>query len=207
MTYWEREQMNLPNKLTVLRIVLTPIFMLALVIDFPFHYLVSLLIFIGASLTDLFDGKIARERGLVTDFGKFLDPLADKMLTTAAFLGFIALDIGYGAVWIAFIVLFREFAVSSIRLIASTSGGKVIAANIWGKLKTVFQMIAIIFAITAKQFLEILAMFNISAEIFSAIELILAVASTVFLWISAVLCIVSGVIYIIDNKSFINQTK
>lgn len=181
--------------------------MLALVIDFPFHYLVSLLIFIGASLTDLFDGKIARERGLVTDFGKFLDPLADKMLTTAAFLGFIALDIGYGAVWIAFIVLFREFAVSSIRLIASTSGGKVIAANIWGKLKTVFQMIAIIFAITAKQFLEILAMFNISAEIFSAIELILAVASTVFLWISAVLCIVSGVIYIIDNKSFINQTK
>ena len=207
MTYWEREQMNLPNKLTVLRIILTPIFMLALVIDFPFHYLVSLLIFIGASLTDLFDGKIARERGLVTDFGKFLDPLADKMLTTAAFLGFIALDIGYGAVWIAFIVLFREFAVSSIRLIASTSGGKVIAANIWGKLKTVFQMIAIIFAITAKQFLEILAMFNISAEIFGVIEFILAVASTVFLWISAVLCIVSGVIYIIDNKSFINQTK
>ena len=207
MTYWEREQMNLPNKLTVLRIILTPIFMLALVIDFPFHYLVSLLIFIGASLTDHFDGKIARERGLVTDFGKFLDPLADKMLTTAAFLGFIALDIGYGAVWIAFIVLFREFAVSSIRLIASTSGGKVIAANIWGKLKTVFQMIAIIFAITAKQFLEILAMFNISAEIFGVIEFILAVASTVFLWISAVLCIVSGVIYIIDNKSFINQTK
>ncbi len=199
--------MNLPNKLTVLRIILTPLFMLTLVWSFPFHYFVSLLIFIGASLTDLFDGKIARKRGLVTDFGKFLDPLADKMLTTAAFLGFIALDIGYGAVWIAFIVLFREFAVSSIRLIASTSGGKVIAANIWGKLKTVFQMIAIIFAITAKQFLEILAMFNISADVLGIIELILAIASTVFLWVSAVLCIISGVIYIVDNKDFVKQTK
>ena len=154
--------------------------MLTLVWNFPFHYLVSLLIFIGASLTDLFDGRIARERGLVTDFGKFLDPLADKMLTTAAFLGFIALDIGYGAVWVAFIVLFREFAVSSIRLIASTAGGKVIAANIWGKLKTVFQMIAIIFALTAKQFLEILAMFGISGEAFSLISLILNIA--IIIW-------------------------
>ena len=97
--------MNLPNKLTVLRIILTPVFMLTLVWEFPFHYLVSMLIFIGAALTDLFDGKIARKRGLITDFGKFLDPLADKMLTTAAFLGFIALDIGYGAVWIAFMGL------------------------------------------------------------------------------------------------------
>ena len=199
--------MNLPNKLTVIRIILTPIFMLTLVWNFPFHYLVSLLIFIGAALTDLFDGKIARERGLVTDFGKFLDPLADKMLTTAAFLGFIALDIGYGAVWVAFIVLFREFAVSSIRLIASTSGGKVIAANIWGKLKTVFQMIAIIFALTARQFLEILALFNIGAEGNALITLILNIATTVLVWVSAVLCIISGVIYIIDNKSFINQTK
>ncbi len=199
--------MNLPNKLTVLRIILTPIFMLTLVWNFPYHYLVSLLIFIGASLTDLFDGKIARKRGLVTDFGKFLDPLADKMLTTAAFLGFIALDIGYGAVWIAFIVLFREFAVSSIRLIASTSGGKVIAANIWGKLKTVFQMIAIIFALTAKQFFEILQMFNINAELLGVIELVLSIATSVLLWISAVLCIISGVIYIIDNKDFVKQTK
>lgn len=199
--------MNLPNKLTVLRIILTPIFMLALVWNFPFHYGVSLIIFIAASITDLLDGKIARKRGLVTDFGKFLDPLADKMLTTAAFLGFIALDIGYGAVWIAFIVLFREFAVSSIRLIASTSGGKVIAANIWGKLKTVFQMIAIIFALTAKQFFEILTLFSINAEILATVELILSITTSVLLWISAVLCIISGVIYIIDNKDFVKQTK
>lgn len=199
--------MNLPNKLTVLRIILTPIFMLTLVWNFPFHYGVSLIIFIAASITDLLDGKIARKRGLVTDFGKFLDPLADKMLTTAAFLGFIALDIGYGAVWIAFIVLFREFAVSSIRLIASTSGGKVIAANIWGKLKTVFQMIAIIFALTAKQFSEILAMFNVNAEVLALVELILGVLTSILLWVSAILCIISGVIYIIDNKDFVKQTK
>ena len=199
--------MNLPNKLTVLRIILTPIFMLTLVWNFPFHYGVSLIIFIAASITDLLDGKIARKRGLVTDFGKFLDPLADKMLTTAAFLGFIALDIGYGAVWIAFIVLFREFAVSSIRLIASTSGGKVIAANIWGKLKTVFQMIAIIFALTAKQFSEILALFSVNAEVLAFIELILGILTSLLLWVSAILCIISGVIYIIDNKDFVKQTK
>ena len=199
--------MNLPNKLTVIRIVLTPIFMLTLVLNFPFHYLVSLVIFIAASLTDLFDGKIARARNLVTDFGKFLDPLADKMLTTAAFLGFIALDIGAGAVWIAFIVLFREFAISSIRLIASTAGGKVIAANIWGKLKTVFQMIAIIFAITAKLFVEILGMFGVNSETVVLIDSILGIATTLLLWISAVLCVVSGVIYIVDNKDFVKHTK
>ncbi len=199
--------MNLPNKLTVLRIILTPIFMLTLVWEFPFHYLISMLIFIGASLTDLFDGRIARKRGLVTDFGKFLDPLADKMLTTAAFLGFIFLDIGYGAVWIAFIVLFREFMVSSIRLIAVSSGGKVIAANIWGKLKTVFQMIAIIFGLTVYQAVEILDMLPVPDAIVGIIATVCSVCTSVLLWVSAILCIISGAIYIIDNKDFIKQTK
>ena len=181
--------------------------MLTLVWEFPFHYLVSMLIFIGAALTDLFDGKIARKRGLITDFGKFLDPLADKMLTTAAFLGFIALDIGYGAVWIAFIVLFREFMVSSIRLIASTSGGKVIAANIWGKLKTVFQMIAIIFGLTVYQALEIFRMLPIPEGIIGIIAAVFSVLTSILLWISAILCVISGAIYIIDNKDFIKQIK
>lgn len=182
--------------------------MLALMIDFPFHYAVALVIFIGASITDLLDGKIARSRGLVTDFGKFLDPLADKMLTTAAFLGFIALDIGDGAEWIAFIVLFREFMVSSIRLVAaSSSGGKVIAANIWGKLKTVFQMIAIIFALTVKQFVELLVIFGVGAEALTLITTICSVATTVLLWISAILCVVSGVIYLMDNKDFVKNAK
>ncbi len=191
--------MNLPNKLTVLRIILTPIFMLALVWQFPYHYIVALFIFIFASLTDLFDGKIAREQGIVTDFGKFLDPLADKMLTTSAFLGFIALGIGDGAVWIAFIVLFREFLVSSLRLVAVSSGGKVIAANIWGKLKTVFQMIAIIYAIAAEQFIQFIDI--------PVLTLVLRSLTSVFLWISAVICIISGAIYLIDNIKFINSSK
>ncbi|MBQ9977661.1 MAG: CDP-diacylglycerol--glycerol-3-phosphate 3-phosphatidyltransferase [Clostridia bacterium] len=191
--------MNLPNKLTVLRIILTPIFMLSLVWQFPYHYIVALFVFIFASLTDFFDGKIARQQGIVTDFGKFLDPLADKMLTTSAFLGFIALGIGDGAVWIAFIVLFREFLVSSLRLVAVSSGGKVIAANIWGKLKTVTQMIAIIYAIAAEQFIQFVDI--------PVLTLVLRSLTTVFLWISAVICIISGAIYLIDNIKFINSSK
>jgi CDP-diacylglycerol--glycerol-3-phosphate 3-phosphatidyltransferase len=181
--------------------------MFTLVFEFPFHYLVSLVIFIVASITDMLDGKIARARGLVTDFGKFLDPLADKMLTTAAFLGFIALGIGEGIVWITFIVLFREFMVSSIRLIASTSGGKVIAANIWGKLKTVFQMIAIIFVLTAEQFYEILGFFALEGSVMTVIDQILYWSGSALVWLSTLLCIVSGVIYLAQNKEFISKTK
>ena len=192
--------------------ILTPVFMLTLLWNFPFHYLVSLVIFIAASITDYFDGKIARARGLVTDFGKFLDPIADKMLTTAAFLGFIALGIGDGIVWVTFIVLLREFMVSSVRLVAASSGGKVIAANIWGKVKTVFQMIAIIFALTARQFVEIInipavAKFFGGEAVIANIDFALSVATTVLIWVSAVLCVLSGVIYLVDNKQFFKNTK
>lgn len=192
--------MNTPNKLTILRIILTPIFMVTLLVNFKFHYIVALLIFIVASLTDLIDGKMARKHNLVTDFGKFLDPLADKMLTTAAFLGFIALNIGIGSVWIAFIVLFREFMISSMRLVAVSSGGKVIAANIFGKLKTVSQMTAIIYAITVEAFADLFPKLELLTNIFR-------IGSSVLLWISAVLCIISGVIYMIDNKEFVDPSK
>lgn len=191
--------MNLPNKLTIMRIIMTPIFMLALLLDFPFHYGIALILFIVASLTDMFDGKIARKQNLITDFGKFLDPLADKMLTTAAFLGFITLNIGYGITWIVFIVLFREFLVSSLRLVAVSSGGKVIAANIWGKLKTVFQMIAIIFALTAKQFCELVNIPLLTG--------LLDIATSVLLWISAILCVISGAIYLLSNKEAVDPSK
>ncbi|MBQ7045321.1 MAG: CDP-diacylglycerol--glycerol-3-phosphate 3-phosphatidyltransferase [Clostridia bacterium] len=192
--------MNTPNKLTILRIIMTPIFMVTLLVDFKFHYIVALLLFIVASLTDLIDGKMARKHNLVTDFGKFLDPLADKMLTTAAFLGFIALDIGVGSVWIAFIVLFREFMISSMRLVAVSSGGKVIAANIFGKLKTVSQMVAIIYAITVEAFADLFPKLEALANIFR-------IGTSVLLWISAILCIISGVIYMLDNKEFVDPSK
>ena len=199
--------MNLPNKLTLFRIILTPIFMVALMVDLPFNYFVAMLIFIVASITDMLDGKIARKRGLVTDFGKFMDPLADKMLTTAAFIGFLAKGIGSGMEWILFIVLFREFMVSSIRLVAASSGGKVIAANIWGKLKTVSQIVAIIFALFITQIMQIVGWFNIPFNVLSVLELVEQIVVSVPLWISAILCVISGVIYLLDNKDFIKQAK
>ena len=192
-------KLNLPNKLTVARIIATPVFMIALMLDFPFHYFVALFIFIAASLTDMFDGKYARKHNLVTDFGKFLDPLADKMLTAAAFIGLLAKGAGIWMEWILFIVLFREFAVSSIRLVAVSSGGKVIAANIWGKLKTVLQMSAIIYTLFALGLCSIL--------VAPAFELILMLVADILLWASAIMCIISGVIYLLDNKDLINPEK
>ena len=191
--------MNLPNKLTLLRMILTPFFLVTLLVNFPFHYAVSLFIFIVASITDYLDGNIARKQGIVTSFGKFLDPIADKMLTTAAFLGFMVLGIGYGVVWITFIVLLREFIVASIRMVAVSSGGKVIAANIWGKLKTVVQMVAIIYAIAAEAAKELFEL--------SKIAFALDIVTDILLWTSAVICLISGVIYLIDNKEFIDTTK
>ncbi len=193
------KKLNLPNRLTVLRIIATPIFMFCMLCDFPFHYLVSMLIFIAASLTDMFDGQYARKHNMVTNFGKFLDPLADKMLTTAAFIGFVAKGIGLGSVWILFIVLFREFAVSSVRLIAVSSDGKVIAANFWGKLKTVSQMTAIIYVLFAE---SVKAVFEIAL-----LHSVLNIVTDVLLWISAILCVISGVIYLKDNISLLDPEK
>lgn len=196
--------MNTPNKLTVGRMIATPIFMATMLINFPYHYLVSLILFIGASLTDMIDGKMARKHNLVTDFGKFLDPLADKMLTTSAYLGFICMFADkYSYCWqmtaITFIVLFREFMVSSIRLVVVSSGGKVIAANIWGKLKTVSQMIGIIAAIFAYTLIKDFGV--------TAIEPVADIVILVLFWISTVLCAVSGAIYLYDAKDFINTSK
>ena len=196
--------MNTPNKLTVGRMIATPIFMATMLINFPYHYLVSLILFIGASLTDMIDGKMARKYNLVTDFGKFLDPLADKMLTTSAYLGFICTFAEkYNYCWqmtaITFVVLFREFMVSSIRLVVVSSGGKVIAANIWGKLKTVSQMAGIILALFAYTLIKDFSI--------SAVEPIADIVILVLFWISTVLCAVSGIIYLWDAKDYINTSK
>lgn len=133
--------MNLPNKLTVLRIVLIPVFMGILYWGFTGAQYVALAVFIIASLTDFLDGYIARRDGLVTDFGKFADPLADKMLVTAAMLWFV--EIGQMPAWVLLIVLVREFAVSGLRMIASDAG-RVIAAGWSGKVKTASTMVCII---------------------------------------------------------------
>ena len=132
--------MNLPNKLTLARCVMTPIFLALMVIDFPHHYAAALLVFILASLTDWLDGKIARKNNLVTNLGKFLDPLADKLLTIAAMTMFC--QWGSFPAWALMIVLTREFAVSGLRMVAGPKG-KVIAAGKSGKFKTASSMVGL----------------------------------------------------------------
>lgn len=198
--------MNLPNKLTLSRAIATPLFMAVMLIEkIPYNYTIALLLFIFASITDLLDGKIARSCNLVTNFGKFLDPVADKMLTTAALLGFIVImpnkNYAVQVTVITFITLFREFTVSSVRLIAvSGDGKKVIAANMWGKLKTVTQMLSIIlglFAYSVKEFMPKCDM------LFNVIFILFVITA----WISVVFTVVSGVIYLYNSKELIDSSK
>ena len=195
--------MNLPNKLTVLRIILVPFMVAAMLIEFPFHYLVAGLIFGVASITDYFDGKIARSRNLITDFGKFADPIADKILVISALVCFLAR--GLCDPIIIIIVLFREFVVTSIRLSAASSG-KVVAANMWGKVKTVTQMIAIIDVFVFQVALEVYTVFPYAPELaIQMMENIFFVVGEVLLWISVVFTVISGVKYVIDNKDAISD--
>ena len=143
--------MNLPNKLTIFRIILVPIMVMIPFFNIegeffyiPITYIIIDVIFIIASITDKLDGNIARRRNQVTNFGKFLDPIADKILVLSAMM--MLVELGKLPSWIPIIILFREFVVSGYRLVAATDGGKVIAASNWGKIKTVTQMIAIIAA-------------------------------------------------------------
>ncbi len=133
--------MNLPNKLTIARMCMVPLFMIALLINTPTMRIVATVIFALASLTDMLDGKIARKYNLVTNFGKLMDPLADKVLTAAAMICLVQL--GDLAGWIAVVIIFREYLITGLRSVAA-SENIVVAANNWGKIKTVCQMIALI---------------------------------------------------------------
>ena len=199
--------MNLPNKLTLTRILLVPVFMifasltgLSGIADGsfqPMYYLIAGIVFAAASFTDFLDGHLARKWNMVTDFGKFADPLADKLLTTVAFI--YMLRDGVCSPVVLCIILAREFAVSGLRMVAAgAKDGKVIAANMWGKVKTVLQMLTIIFyyfgtALTWGNFIMI-------------------GADCVFLsywlcWLVAIATAISGIKYLWDNRSFINTAK
>ena len=178
--------MNLPNKLTVLRVVLVPFFVAALLISKnsePVKW-VALALFIIASLTDLLDGKIARKYNLVTTFGKFMDPLADKVLTISGMICLI--ELGRIPSWIVVIIVAREFIINGFRLIA-TEHGIVIAANYWGKWKTTFQMIMII-----------LMIMNIPA---------LSLVTDVVMWVALILTIVSLATYIMQNMEVVRTME
>ena len=191
--------MNLPNKLTVARILLVPFFVAALLIDFPLNNLVALALFGAASLTDMFDGKIARKHGLITDFGKFADPLADKILVISALLCFVQL--GLCDCVAVIIVLFREFVVTSIRLIAAAKGN-VIAANMWGKVKTVTQIVAIVCVLAMQTVLDL---GGLGVQLPAALPSVFTVIGEVLIWISTFFAVLSGVVYVAQNRQFISE--
>ena len=199
--------MNLPNKLTVARIIMVPFFVVFLVnVTIPHHFLIAGLIFALASFTDLLDGKIARKRNLVTNFGKFLDPLADKILVISALVCFV--DLGLAEFWFVLIIIAREFMVTSIRLIAVNTG-EVIAANIWGKAKTVSQMVAIV-GILIMQYLQELINLSVMPSFtvgqFSS-STVFWFAGNVLVGISTLFTIISGAIYLKQNWNLFKNSK
>ena len=194
--------MNLPNIFTLLRIILVPFFIIAMLVNFPFHYLVAGCIFGVASVTDTLDGKIARSRNLVTDFGKFAAPLADKILVLTALVWFLQVGLlgSFGAIPVI-IVLFREFAVSGIRLVAASSG-KVVAANIWGKIKTVSQMVGVSVIFAMQVVLEVLNAMKVSTGFITEVFYYIGNG---LIWLSTVFTLISGIIYLKDNISFLKD--
>ena len=193
--------MNLPNKLTLTRIILVPVFMVFVSLtqigteDFnPTWYLVADIIFAAASFTDFLDGHLARKWNMVTDFGKFADPLADKLLTTVAFI--YMLRDGVCSPVVLCIILAREFAVSGLRMVAAgAKDGKVIAANMWGKVKTVLQMLTII-------------LYFFMAALGGPTDIgMTSFVAQVLCWLVAIATAISGIKYLWDNRSFINTAK
>ena len=201
--------MNLPNKLTLTRIILVPVFMVFVSLtqigteDFnPTWYLVAGIVFAAASFTDFLDGHLARKWNMVTDFGKFADPLADKLLTTVAFI-YMMRD-GVCSPVVLCIILAREFAVSGLRMVAAgAKDGKVIAANMWGKVKTVLQMLTIIFYFFGMSF----ATMSATGVEQGARQILVISISIVLCWLVAIATAISGIKYLWDNRSFINTAK
>jgi len=192
--------MNLANKLTVFRIILVPIMIIIPLLNIQgeiwgitYTSIILNIIFIIASITDKLDGYIARSRNQITNFGKFLDPIADKVLVIVAMI--ILVEMGRMPAWIPAIVVFREFIVSGYRLIAVENGGKVIAASIWGKLKTVTQMIAIIIAFIDSNSFGSFIFGNLTG-----VALVINIITTVMLSISVIATIFSGWDYIKGGK-------
>ena len=196
--------MNLPNKLTLTRIILVPVFMIFVsltgldgIVDSTFNaafYLLAGIVFAAASFTDFLDGHLARKWNMVTDFGKFADPLADKLLTTVAFI-YMMRD-GVCSPVVLCIILAREFAVSGLRMVAAgAKDGKVIAANMWGKVKTVLQMLTIIF-----YYFTVSLTGNVLGQQCADI-------ASVLCWVVAAVTAISGIKYLWDNRSFINTAK
>ena len=192
--------MNLPNRLTVMRMILVPFFVAALLYPFPHHFLAAFVLFAVASYTDHLDGKIARKRNLITNFGKFMDPLADKVMVLSAMVCLVSLDLA--DVWIVVLMLAREFMVTSIRLVAADRG-RVIAANIWGKAKTVSQIIAILAVLLMQYLLELGGMGGLPLPAESG--LIMGMIGDILLAIAAFFTVLSGLVYLRRNWDILRE--
>lgn len=185
--------MNTPNKITVFRIFLAPVFLAVYMLDLPYHFLISTAIFGLGAITDAVDGHLARKNNLITVFGKFLDPIADKMLVTAALLAFM--KDGLCNIWIVLAILVREFVMTSLRLIAS-SQGVVIPANIFGKIKTVMQMVSFVIVMLLCALNELITLpFSIP------------LVSNILIGAAALMGIISAVIYYKESRNVIDFTK
>lgn len=196
--------MNLANKLTMLRIFLVPVFLIFIALKgVPYGTIIATLVFIVASLTDQLDGYIARSRNQVTTFGKFMDPLADKLLVTSALISLV--ELGLIPSYAATIIIAREFAVSGLRTIAAAEG-KIIAASWWGKIKTVTQIIAIVLLLikvnigTSKYLYDLINNNTLLKQFFDIVP-------TIFLALAVIITIISGIDYFIKNKKVFNMTK
>ncbi len=199
-------KLNTPNKLTIARIIITPVYLAVILWEsLPHRFLIATAIFAVAAITDAIDGKLARKNNQITNFGKLLDPIADKVLTTSALLAFMKM--GLCNIWIVMIVLTREFTIASIRMIAASSG-TVIPANIWGKIKTTCQMtftIVIMLLCEADYIIKDILQSDCLKNLPD--WLTLSNVSNGLMWITAVLTVISGIIYIKDSKNSIDYSK
>ena len=196
--------MNLANKLTLIRIFLVPVFLLFIATkDIPYGSFIATFIFILASLTDKLDGYVARSRNQITNFGKFMDPLADKLLVTAALISLVELQVVPG--WAAVVIIAREFAVSGLRSIAAAQG-RVIAASWWGKIKTVIQIVAIILLLLKVNIhdAKLLKIFVIDNHY---VKEFFRVAPTIMLMVAVVITLISGYDYFKKNKEAVSYDK
>ncbi len=177
--------MNLPNKITIFRVLMIPVFVLFMLYDvIPYHYYIASAIFIIACLSDFFDGYIARKYHLITNFGKFMDPLADKLLVSSALICFVELQLMPS--WMVIIIIAREFIISGFRLVASDNG-VVIAASWWGKLKTNVQMV-----------MSVMLIINLDYPFINVLE-------QIAIWLAIALTVISLIDYMIKNKNVLKE--
>lgn len=191
--------MNLPNKITTLRVVLAFVFLFLLWVRFPFSFFAAWFVFIIAAVSDVYDGKIARQYGIVTDFGKLMDPVADKIVICAAFISFVQMQATHVPAWMVVIIISREFIITSIRLLA-LSKGQILAAGRWGKHKTVSQVFSIMTILTFLAVRDVATGLGVGERFMELFEAHFANFVYWLMLVTVVLTVASGLYYLYENR-------